>query len=177
MAAGERSSHVYVDPDSAPGAYHSRRPTGHRRKPLPPRRSRSRRRLWLEAERLCRRSAHGFHHHENRQPVKWIESRRENFCHIHGRGHVDYFEIAAKKDAPSWSAPLSSFRDSAPSTSCSLRPSHTQRADDAGLYNFRNIEADVIGVFTNCVPPTRIARRCPEAPTASSAWSTCSPRS
>ncbi len=33
------------------------------------------------------------------KPVKWIESRRENFlCTIHGRGHVDYYEVAAKKD-------------------------------------------------------------------------------
>ena len=31
------------------------------------------------------------------KPVKWVESRRENFlCTIHGRGHVDYFELAAK---------------------------------------------------------------------------------
>src|SRR6266851_8974530 len=33
------------------------------------------------------------------KPVKWIEYRRENFlATIHGRGHVDYYEIAAKKD-------------------------------------------------------------------------------
>ncbi|MCL6508216.1 MAG: molybdopterin-dependent oxidoreductase, partial [Bryobacteraceae bacterium] len=33
------------------------------------------------------------------KPIKWIESRRENFlCTIHGRGHVDYFEIAGKRD-------------------------------------------------------------------------------
>src|SRR5256714_7485675 len=33
------------------------------------------------------------------KPVKWVESRRENFtCTIHGRGHVDYFELAAKRD-------------------------------------------------------------------------------
>ena len=33
------------------------------------------------------------------KPVKWIESRRENFLMtIHGRGHVDYFELAAKND-------------------------------------------------------------------------------
>src|SRR5437879_1182332 len=32
------------------------------------------------------------------KPVKWIESRRENFlCTIHGRGHVDYYELAAKR--------------------------------------------------------------------------------
>ncbi|HEX8809213.1 MAG TPA: molybdopterin cofactor-binding domain-containing protein, partial [Xanthobacteraceae bacterium] len=33
------------------------------------------------------------------KPVKWVESRRENFlCTIHGRGHVDYFELAARRD-------------------------------------------------------------------------------
>ena len=33
------------------------------------------------------------------KPVKWIESRRENFpTTIHGRGHVDYYEVAAKND-------------------------------------------------------------------------------
>ena len=33
------------------------------------------------------------------KPIKWIESRRENFtCTIHGRGHVDYYEVAAKRD-------------------------------------------------------------------------------
>ena len=33
------------------------------------------------------------------KPVKWVESRRENFlATIHGRGHVDYFELAAKRD-------------------------------------------------------------------------------
>ena len=33
------------------------------------------------------------------KPVKWIETRRENFlCTIHGRGHVDFFELAAKRD-------------------------------------------------------------------------------
>ncbi len=33
------------------------------------------------------------------KPVKWIESRRENCAAtIHGRGHVDHLEIAAKKD-------------------------------------------------------------------------------
>ncbi len=33
------------------------------------------------------------------KPVKWIESRRENFlCTIHGRGHVDHYEVAANRD-------------------------------------------------------------------------------
>src|SRR5205814_10367567 len=33
------------------------------------------------------------------KPVKWIESRRENcLTTIHGRGHVDYYELAARRD-------------------------------------------------------------------------------
>jgi carbon-monoxide dehydrogenase large subunit len=33
------------------------------------------------------------------KPVKWIENRREGFlATIHGRGHVDYYELAANKD-------------------------------------------------------------------------------
>ncbi|HEX2662881.1 MAG TPA: molybdopterin cofactor-binding domain-containing protein, partial [Candidatus Acidoferrum sp.] len=41
----------------------------------------------------------GFVSMKIQKPVKWIESRRENFtCTIHGRGHVDYYEIAAKRD-------------------------------------------------------------------------------
>ena len=37
------------------------------------------------------------------KPVKWIESRRENFqCTIHGRGHVDYYEIAANATVRCW---------------------------------------------------------------------------
>jgi aerobic carbon-monoxide dehydrogenase large subunit len=88
------------------------------------------------------------------KPVKWIESRRENFlCTIHGRGHVDYFEIAAKKDGTILGLRLKLIQDlgafhqlltpAIPTLSVLMMP---------GLYNFRNIDADVIGVFTNCVP-------------------------
>ncbi len=36
------------------------------------------------------------------KPVKWVESRRENMQGtVHGRGHVDYLELAAKATAPS----------------------------------------------------------------------------
>lgn len=88
------------------------------------------------------------------KPVKWIESRRENFlCTIHGRGHVDYYEIAAKKDGTVLGLNLKLIQDlgayhqlltpAIPTLSVLMMP---------GLYKFRNVNADIVGVFTNCVP-------------------------
>src|SRR5213594_397927 len=88
------------------------------------------------------------------KPVKWIESRRENFlCTIHGRGHVDYYEIAAKKDGTVLGLKLKLIQDlgayhqlltpAIPTLSVLMMP---------GLYRFKNITADIVGVFTNCVP-------------------------
>jgi carbon-monoxide dehydrogenase large subunit len=88
------------------------------------------------------------------KPIKWIESRRENFqCTIHGRGHVDYYEVAAKRDGTVLGLRLKLIQDLGayhqlltpviPTLSVLMMP---------GLYKFRNINADVIGVFTNCVP-------------------------
>ena len=88
------------------------------------------------------------------KPVKWIESRRENFLTtIHGRGHVDYFEVAAKKDGTILGIKLKLIQDLGsyhqlltpviPTLSVLMMP---------GLYRTQNIKADIIGVFTNCVP-------------------------
>src|ERR1700730_6408999 len=88
------------------------------------------------------------------KPVKWIESRRENFqCTIHGRGHGDYYEIAAKRDGTVLGLRLKLIQDlgayhqlltpAIPTLSVLMMP---------GLYKFRNITADIVGVFTNCVP-------------------------
>jgi carbon-monoxide dehydrogenase large subunit len=88
------------------------------------------------------------------KPVKWIESRRENFLTtIHGRGHVDYFELAAKKDGTILGLKLKLIQDlgayhqlltpAIPTLSVLMMP---------GIYNFQNIRADIVGVFTNCVP-------------------------
>jgi carbon-monoxide dehydrogenase large subunit len=88
------------------------------------------------------------------KPIKWIESRRENFlCTIHGRGHVDYFEIAGKRDGTILGLKLKLIQDlgayhqlltpAIPTLSVLMMP---------GIYRFRNIRADIIGVFTNCVP-------------------------
>src|SRR5579864_1949718 len=88
------------------------------------------------------------------KPVKWIESRRENFtCTIHGRGHADYYEVAAKRDGTILGLRLKLIQDlgafhqlltpAIPTLSVLMMP---------GLYKFRNVNADIVGVFTNCVP-------------------------
>jgi aerobic carbon-monoxide dehydrogenase large subunit len=88
------------------------------------------------------------------KPVKWIESRRENFqCTIHGRGHVDYFELAAKRDGTMLGLKLKLIQDigayhqlltpAIPTLSVLMMP---------GLYKFKNVSADIVGAFTNAVP-------------------------
>jgi carbon-monoxide dehydrogenase large subunit len=88
------------------------------------------------------------------KPVKWIESRRENYlCTIHGRGHVDFYEVAAKKDGTITGIKLLIIQDlgayhqlltpAIPTLSVLMMP---------GLYKTANIRADIIGAFTNCVP-------------------------
>src|ERR1700674_5726195 len=88
------------------------------------------------------------------KPVKWIESRRENFlCTIHGRGHVDFYEIAAKRDGTITGIKLKIIQDlgayftvltpAIPTLSVLMMP---------GLYRTPNISADIVGAFTNCVP-------------------------
>ncbi len=88
------------------------------------------------------------------KPVKWIEGRRENFtCTIHGRGHVDYYEIAAKRDGTILGIKLKLIQDlgayhqlltpAIPTLSVLMMP---------GLYKCQNIKADIVGVFTNAVP-------------------------
>ncbi len=88
------------------------------------------------------------------KPIKWIESRRENFqTTIHGRGHVDYAELSAKKDGTITGMKIKIIQDLGayhqlltpliPTLSVLMMP---------GLYNFHNIEADIVGAFTNAVP-------------------------
>ena len=88
------------------------------------------------------------------KPVKWVESRRENFLTtIHGRGHVDYYELAANRDGTMLGLKLKIIQDlgayhqlltpAIPTLSVLMMP---------GLYKFKNISADIVGVFTNCVP-------------------------
>jgi carbon-monoxide dehydrogenase large subunit len=96
----------------------------------------------------------GFVAQKIRKPVKWIESRRENFlCTIHGRGHVDYYELAAKRDGTILGIKLKIIQDvgaylqlltpAIPTLSVLMMP---------GIYKTQNIRADIVGAFTNCMP-------------------------
>lgn len=87
------------------------------------------------------------------KPVKWIESRRENFqCTIHGRGHVDYYEVAGKRDGTILAIKLKLIQDlgafhelltpAIPTLSVLMMP---------GIYKCQNIRADIVGVFTNAM--------------------------
>ncbi|MCP5110411.1 MAG: xanthine dehydrogenase family protein molybdopterin-binding subunit, partial [bacterium] len=88
------------------------------------------------------------------KPVKWIESRRENYLvTTHGRGHVDFLELAAKKDGTILGMKIKIIQDcgayhqlltpGVPTLSVLMAP---------GVYRFRNVRADIVGVFTNCTP-------------------------
>jgi len=88
------------------------------------------------------------------KPVQWIEGRRENFqVTIHGRGHVDYAEMSVKKDGAITGLKIKIIQDLGayhqlltpliPTLSVLMMP---------GIYNFHNVEADIVGVFTNAVP-------------------------
>lgn len=88
------------------------------------------------------------------KPVKWIESRRENFtATIHGRGHVDYYELSATKDGIITGIKVKLIQDVGafmqnltpviPTLSVLMLP---------GLYRTKNICADIVGAFTNCTP-------------------------
>ncbi|MBS1824294.1 MAG: xanthine dehydrogenase family protein molybdopterin-binding subunit [Acidobacteria bacterium] len=88
------------------------------------------------------------------KPVKWIESRREHMqATIHGRGHVDYYEIAARRDGVITGIKLKLIQDLGsyhqlltpviPTLSVLMMP---------GLYRCKTVRADIVGVFTNCVP-------------------------
>jgi aerobic carbon-monoxide dehydrogenase large subunit len=87
-------------------------------------------------------------------PVKWIETRREHFVStVQGRGHVDYYEIAAKRDGTILALRAKIIQDIGayhqlltpiiPTLSVLMLP---------GLYRCKTFRAEVIGAFTNCVP-------------------------
>jgi aerobic carbon-monoxide dehydrogenase large subunit len=88
-------------------------------------------------------------------PVKWSESRSENFVAMtHGRDHIEYVELAATKDGTvkgirgkvyaGMGAYLTTFGAGIPTILHALIY--------CGVYNFENAFADVIGAFTSTTP-------------------------
>lgn len=89
------------------------------------------------------------------RPVKWTESRSENFrSTIHGRDHVQDVELAAKRDgtivglrATVW-ANLGAYL----STASTGIPTILHGLMLSGVYKIPNIHEDVYGVFSNTTP-------------------------
>jgi carbon-monoxide dehydrogenase large subunit len=83
----------------------------------------------------------------------YAEEALMGFVAMHGRGHVDYFELAAKRDGTMLGLKLKLIQDigayhqlltpAIPTLSVLMMP---------GLYKFKSISADIVGAFTNCVP-------------------------
>ncbi|MBL8220783.1 MAG: xanthine dehydrogenase family protein molybdopterin-binding subunit [Bryobacterales bacterium] len=87
-------------------------------------------------------------------PVKWVESRREHFqATSQGRGHVDYYEIAAKKDGTILGIKLKLIQDigSHQQLLTSLIPTLSVLMLP-GLYRCKTFRAELTGAFTNCFP-------------------------
>jgi carbon-monoxide dehydrogenase large subunit len=88
-------------------------------------------------------------------PVKWTETRIENFrSTIHGRDHIQDVEMAARKDgtilairAKVW-ANLGAYL----STASTGIPTILHGLMLSGAYDIKNIHEDVYGVFTNTTP-------------------------
>jgi len=89
------------------------------------------------------------------RPVKWTESRSENYrSTIHGRDHIQDVELAAKKDgtilglrAKVW-ANLGAYL----STASTGIPTILHGLMLSGVYKIPAIHEDVFGVFTNTTP-------------------------
>lgn len=88
------------------------------------------------------------------RPVKWVETRRENFmATTHGRGQINYVELAAKRDGTITGLRVRVIADLG--AYCQLYtpgvPTNTGLMA-CGCYRIPNALAEVIGVFTNRTP-------------------------
>ena len=88
------------------------------------------------------------------KPVKWIETRNEAMMSmIHGRDHIAYIELAAKRDGTLTAARIKLlaamgayeqlFTSTIPTLSALMAP---------GCYKIPNLQYEVYGVFTNTTP-------------------------
>jgi carbon-monoxide dehydrogenase large subunit len=86
------------------------------------------------------------------RPVKWVESRRENYqSTIHGRDHTTYLEIAAKRDGEMTGLKVKTFANLGGrlSTIGPGIPTTLYARVLSGPYRIPNVFCEVIGVYTN----------------------------
>ena len=84
-----------------------------------------------------------------KRPIKWIESRSENFATMHhGRAHVGQFEVAAKKDGTITALKMRLVADLGAYPRDSFIPILAGWLFP-GVYNIQNTDLEVKTVYTN----------------------------
>jgi carbon-monoxide dehydrogenase large subunit len=86
------------------------------------------------------------------RPVKWVESRRENYqSTTHGRDHITYLEIAGNRDGEIAGLRVRTYANLGGrlSTIGPGIPTTLYGRVLAGCYKFPNVYAEVTGVYTN----------------------------
>jgi carbon-monoxide dehydrogenase large subunit len=86
------------------------------------------------------------------RPVKWVEGRRENYqATIHGRDHITYIEVAAKKDGEVTGLKVKTYANLGGrlSTIGPGIPTTLYGRVLSGPYKIPNVFCEVIGVYTN----------------------------
>jgi aerobic carbon-monoxide dehydrogenase large subunit len=86
------------------------------------------------------------------RPVKWVESRRENYvATTHGRDHVTYLEVGAKRDGTITAFKAKTYANlgGVLSTIAPGIPTTLYGRMLSGAYRFPAIHCQVIGVYTN----------------------------
>lgn len=89
------------------------------------------------------------------RPVRWSETRRENYITtIHGRDHVEYVELAVKKDGTVTGIKGTVYAGMGGylSTAAPGIPTILHGLMYSGAYNIPNVYCESIGVFTNTTP-------------------------
>jgi aerobic carbon-monoxide dehydrogenase large subunit len=86
------------------------------------------------------------------RPVKWIESRRENYvATTHGRDHVTYLKVGAKRDGTITALKAKTYANlgGVLSTVAPGIPTTLYGRMLSGTYRIPNIHCEVTGVYTN----------------------------
>ncbi len=86
------------------------------------------------------------------RPVKWVEGRRENYVATsHGRDHITYLEVGAKRDGTITAFKAKTFANlgGVLSTIAPGIPTTLYGRMLSGAYRIPNIHCQVLGVYTN----------------------------
>jgi carbon-monoxide dehydrogenase large subunit len=86
------------------------------------------------------------------RPVKWVESRRENYVATnHGRDHITYLEVGAKRDGTITAFKAKTYANlgGVLSTIAPGIPTTLYGRMLSGAYRIPNIHCQVLGVYTN----------------------------